>query len=320
MLRFHKLFAFVVFAVSVSSCEQLNSFLPNFNDSNKLNNLSSIDFGEIEHYPSFLWEDGNRAILNTTITTGFNEASANAGSFAVIEFQDEKGQVIRDKEIIISFNNEPLSGASYKLDSSPNKANRDLNLSIEFGDLSEAKKFSGYLAVKQSNLDRVNDTPLSNTAISSSAPKILSWKAEYTPVMNPLKKWVLAISLVIATFLLLRLTIIKRKLYPVFSGTVRYLESTTQSRSINFNGYRQVVLSTTIPKQSLFDRLWRGKVLYIKDPSINSPIEFTPKKKGAIKYRFAPDRFSVSPSDIFLQKGIEYKIKNSDTKQTVTLK
>ncbi|EJF08504.1 hypothetical protein [Pontibacter sp. BAB1700] len=316
MLKYYKIIAYLLLGAAFSSCDKLSSILPNFEKAETHESFSLIDFGKVEHYESFLWKDGNEAILDASIVTEFNEASSQAGSFVLFEIQDENGQTINRKDIQISVNGAALKDGSYKLVSSNNQAQQELTLSINFNNQADAKDFKGYLAVKQSNLDRVNDTPLDNIANT----KILQWQAQYEPVINPLKFWVIIISSVIAFILFLRLTILKKKIYPVFTGTVRYFESPTQSRSINFNGNRQVVLTNRIPKQGAFDKLWRGKILYINDPLFSEPIELTPKKKGAIKYRFNTSKYAVTPSDGFLQRGTEYKIKSSDSKQTVILK
>lgn len=314
MLKDYKLAILLLVSTFLTGCEEIKNLVSGSDEDNTQQSLAIVDFGEVEHYQPFLWKQGNDPILETTLVTEFNQASTQANSYITLEFQDEHGAPVKNQNIIISINDNEIQDGSYTLNASAEK--QELNVTLKFVDNNEANSFRGFLVTKQSNLDRVNDTPLENDTNAN----ILQWEAAYEPVINPLKMWLLIVLSIFALLLILRLTVFKKKLYPTFKGTVRYFESPTQSRSINFNGNRQVVITNRPHKQSAFDKLWRGKILYITDPLFTAPVEFTPRKRGTIKYRLDTNKYAVSPSDIFFQRGIEYKIKSTESKQTVILK
>ena len=61
--------------------------------------------------------------------------------------------------------------------------------------------------------------------------------------------------------------------------------------SIHFKGARMVVIDKVKHKQSYWNRLWTGKIIYKQNPAITAPITFKPTNKGK-KILFVADRNS----------------------------
>jgi hypothetical protein len=321
MLTRNKTVLLFLFILTFSSgCDHLDSMLQQVGLKEKPLSFASIEFGKTEHYESFLWKDGNTPVVNATLVLDFNQVALDENGTVTFKLQDEHGKTVTPSthKTKLIINGVEYPSGTYTLTADQLTNNNEVDFSLQFEDGAH-EGHKGFISVTHSNLDRINDTQLTSGK-SAVDQKILHWQAEYESVINPLKKWVLITASIIVLLLLLRLTVFKRKLYPVFNGTVRYFESPTQSRSINFNGHRQVIITNRTPKQGTFDKIWRGKILYINDPLFTAPVEFTPRKRGAIKYKLDVTKYAVTPSDGFIQRGIEYKIKSTDTKQTVTLK
>ena len=88
-------------------------------------------------------------------------------------------------------------------------------------------------------------------------------------------------------------------------------------RKVVFTGYKTVVFANKLIKQSFFNKLLTGEILYVIDTEFVSPIIFKPRgKKGAFAF-YSTGEYRISPNPV--PKVGKAIIENNKTKQRITL-
>ena len=123
---------------------------------------------------------------------------------------------------------------------------------------------------------------------------------------NPFIVWIWWICLTLIFITIIWFTVLQRLLYPRFRAIKKTLLIPNQSPIvIRMKGVRLVVIDNTTHKQSWWNSLWTGKVIYKQHPSIVSPIILKPTDKGRkILVALNPMDYTCTPNPIDMRPAI----------------
>jgi len=254
---------------------------------------AAIKFGEIEEYYPAFGKDFKAEILEVKAQLEFNEYAIQDNSFVDLEFVDKEGKAIPNVQFYV--NGTVIKGKNYhRFRAKDFKQNNVVNLGVQFLEGIEEEYYKGYLRVKSSNLDRIDDTDI---ATAGNKPVLYRWAAKYKRTMHPIVQGLLALLATIIAFLLIWFLIIKPLFYPRFrGGEIEFIEP--DIGSFRIKGYRKFILGgKTKVKQGTISKLFTGKIgQAMKDYDFD--ITLTPnKKRGTIWARYKAE------SDLYFNEG-----------------
>lgn len=152
------------------------------------------------------------------------------------------------------------------------------------------------------NVETVNDEPVLNYD-----NKI---RLKYDEVWNPMKWFCFIIFLILFGLLLLWFFVLKRIFYPTFKiKRIQINEPYYKSKTIK--GARLFIMTAKNNKQNIFNRWFKGKIIYEVNSEWIDPIEFTPFKKGAKVKTFG--KYSVEPYTLVIEKQQDYTFDHVDS-------
>ena len=232
----------------------------------------SIKFGEIEYYPSFLWVDARITPVVKTMDCDFSiDAQNDSTSFAEFQFVDNAGS--------------PVTGLEVKVNGVKAEQNRfriysdtkSVELEFTFTPESESGKHQGYLKLINHNLDRLDSQTLS----AGQPADAFQWTLYFDKSMNPLAFAILCVALTILIASIIWLLFLRQIFYKQFRAINKMLIIPNQAPiNIRFKGARKVIIDSSPHSQSLWNRIWTGKILYLTNPKITSPITLLPTSRG----------------------------------------
>ena len=123
---------------------------------------------------------------------------------------------------------------------------------------------------------------------------------------NPFIVWIWWICLTLIFITTIWFTVLQRMLYPRFRAITKTIVIPDQAPIvIRFKGARLVVIDSTQHKQSWWNKLWTGRIIYKQNSSITSPVTLKPTSKGK-KVLFIADaaNYTCSPNPIDLRPAI----------------
>lgn len=123
---------------------------------------------------------------------------------------------------------------------------------------------------------------------------------------NPFVVWIWWVCLTLIFCATIWFAVLQQLLYPRFRAIKKTLVIPNQAPIVmRMKGVRMIVIDNIIHKQSWWNRLWTGKVVYKQHPSIVSPIILKPTEKGRkILVVFTPTDYTCSPNPIDLRPAI----------------
>ncbi len=281
------------------------------------NQIATVQFGTSRFYPSFLWSKADTSCVIKKFDFEFSDDALVDNSHAMFRLVDLNGNPLNlNKEKFQFWVNDIPSNGEFTIKS--DRQNNPLSVNLKFQYLPESVEgnHSSYLILvnNQHNLDRIDDITLE----SGLDTKILKFDIRSDHEMNPLSLLLLWILAFILGCLFLWFLILKRTFYPVFSSMCKQVVIQDKSmRKVVFTGYKTVVFANKLIKQSFFNKLLTGEILYVIDTEFVSPIIFKPRgKKGAFAF-YSTGEYRISPNPV--PKVGKAIIENNKTKQRITL-
>jgi len=255
---------------------------------------AAIKFGEIvEFYPAF-GTDYKAKILEREIQLDFNEYAINENSYVDLELVDKDGNSIPNVQYYM--NGEPFSGGKYhRFRANKYTSNKRIKLGVKFLEGVSEDHFKGYLRVKKSDLDRIDNTDL---ASSGQTPILYRWTAQYKRRMHPIVVGILIGLATILTGLLLWFILLKPIFYPRFrGGEIEFI--TPDLGSIRLKGARKIHIGgKTKVKQGGLSKLFTGKIRQeLRGRDFDITLE-PHKKRGTVWTRYkAESNLDMTPSN-----------------------
>lgn len=281
-----KIFKFIILLfvmVVLSSCED-----------------NSISFGTVEYYPSFLWVESNVTPVDKTFHFDFSQDAQNdSKSFAQFQFVDNNGNPISTSVMQVYVDGSQLPGNRFSVYSK----DKSKNLTFKFSPNANNGKYQGYLKLIGHNLDRIESQQLSK----GQKVDVFQWTLYYDKVMNPLAKILMWIGIVVGACISLWILLLRQIVYPRFRAINKMIVIPNQAPvPIRFKGARMVILDSVHHRQSLWNRIWTGMIIYKNVPSLTTPITLKPTGKGrkilfkapSTNYHCMPNPIDIQPSQI----------------------
>ena len=280
-------------------------FLSSCKDGNYVG--ETADFGIAKYYKPFLFVKSDTVVLTKTLNYDFNDYAVEQKSFAKIKWVDDNQQPIQNKNIQFSVNGVQSNSNEFKISSDVNKGKLELGIKM----LPDFPKgyTSGFLSISNHQLDVVNNLDLS----TSPEERIFKWEATHKVVMNPLKKGLMWLGIVILALVVIWFLVLRNMLHPKFKrGKIQILSPYFGGISFNQNT-KLIVFTSNAKKQNTFNRIFTGKIIYEVNPIYGSDILLRPGRVNKVKIKL-PLGATIKPAVIQLDKFSEYAIKiNNNT-------
>lgn len=246
---------------------------------------------QVERVKPFLWIKGNPSdTLRWDLNPKFDEAAKDANSTAMFVVSSDH----------------PLDGCSLLFNGSQVSADStivlyaDQKALIELVVPQQHKDFDVNLSLREinvNNLDRINNNRPENVKIpiigsvdtSLSIVEIIIW----------------SLLALIVIFLLVWFGFLRNSIYPKFKRGIINIQS-PYFATIRVKGYRLVLFTPHARKQGMFDRIWKGKILYHTNPAWQNEAGIYPSGKN-MRFRCESGSLVCDPSPL-LMKQSDYKI------------
>ncbi len=273
----------------------------------------SENLGVSTYHPAFLWVKADTTFVEKALALEFSDDAVESNSYASLVITDINHNAFAANYAQIFFNDTMVNNG-FEVNSNNVGPNNEAKLKIRFLPNTKPGKQFGYLKVLSHDLDRINETHIKN----GGELDIFKWEITFQKKMNPLQKKILIILSLIVIVLLLWLTLFRRLFFPVFPKFKKMvLFGNINAQNINFTGAREVVFTSRIVKQGLFDRIFKGKILYISNPVISDEFKIKPKGRNLAFVIDNTLSYKVRPNPI-PQNGIA-EIENIKTKIIIKL-
>ena len=268
----------------------------------------SVNFGTVEYYPSFLWEDANISPVTKIMDCDFSlDAQNDANSFAEFQFVDNDGRPVSTSEMQVKVDGVPAKNNVFRV----NSKTKSIKLEFTFSPDAETGKHQGYLKLINHELDRLDSHQLS----SGLKIDIFQWTLNYDKRMNPLAFVLMWIEIITFGAVLLWLLFLKRMFYPQFRAINKMMIIPNQAPiSLRFKGKRMIIIDNQHHKQSLWNRFWTGEIQYIQTPYITTKIVLKPVRRGKqIMFISNATNYICTPNPISMQSSSVMDITNKST-------
>ena len=128
--------------------------------------------------------------------------------------------------------------------------------------------------------------------------------------MNPLKKGLLWVLLIIVSLLIIWFVFLRNLIYAKFNSGKLIINS-PYSKVIKIKGAQRLVFTTKEKKQTKLNKIFVGRILYEVNPIWESEVIFSPKNKRSIRIKTGMS-YSVIPSANQFTRGRTYEIKSKN--------
>lgn len=285
------LLLFSLFIVILNSCKKNNDSL-----------LPATDFGTAEFYEPFLFYNSDTVILSKSLKFNFNDYAEEKRSSVKIQFVDTAQNVITDQNVRFYINDELVNDNEFDL-KSQDSTNGIIKIGLQLLPGHPNGYTSGFLSISNHSLDVINNNDLN----SSDENRIFKWEAKYQVIMNPLKKILIWIGILILSLLVIWFMVLRNLLHSKFEkGRISIVSPVFDSIELNKNT-KLVVFTNTPNKQNLFNSIFTGKIIYKINPIYEGDIILRPGRKNQIKIKL-PLGAVIKPSVINLDKFKQYTI------------
>lgn len=265
------------------------------------------DMDKATWYDRFLfWGASDPDTLSVDLKTVFNDEARKEGSAVEFQVVDLDG----GKDFQLLYNGQPLTNGKITLRSNGNTASI---LSIVFNP--SAKEGKRYLAVKataKQELDNINDQPVEQYQLTLRSKYVVNW--------NPLKTILMWLGIIILAALLLWFLLVKHFIYPTIKVKTIQINDPYFSK-VNVKGKRRVVFTNKEMEQSLFSRIFTGKILYKKHDIWTSPLTFEAGTKRKTLRVLRTKDYAFDPYTSMLKAPNDYVVENTNdnTKIKITI-
>lgn len=257
-----------------------------------------IDAGTSDCYDKFLFYDEKLPdTLSVDLQTEYNSEALKDNSNVGFKVSCE---TLKDKEYIIYYNGLACENKSFIIKTNQQAESK---LSIVFNSGTPFGKHYFILTpINPINLEKINDEFISDYS--------LSIRAKHDNSINPLKKLLIGIVILLCALLIIWLLIIKPSLYPKIKAGALQISSPYFSR-IRINGATKVVITNKAQTQSFVNKVLFGKVMYECNQEWPDEWELYPSKKSV--RCILKGKYLVTPYTTTLTKNEEYVFEHLDT-------
>ena len=249
------------------------------------------DDAKIERIKPFLWIKGNPSdTLRWNLHPVFNEEAVSDNSFAQFKLHSDSDL----SAYTIHYNGEDLSADSL-ITVRPNQKGV-----IEIITLNQTKDNDLQLILTEihaEHLDRLNGEWPEHQQIAL--------KGEITTKVSLIEIIFWCICGLIILFLVAWFGFIRSQIYPKFQKGIIQIQN-PYFATIRVRGYRMIVFSPQAKSQNIWDKTWKGKILYHTNPTWTSVVEVSPSGKN-MRFRSLSNTLVCSPQPL-LMKGSAYTI------------
>ncbi len=270
------------------------------------NNLPGINFGTSTYYDSFLFSKSSNDSLTKILKINFNDWAQDNSGFADLYFVDDQDKIIGipGSKVNLFINCDHKKDGIIQLTSSP-KPIDSLEIKLQFDPSNNSRNFSGYLMLQNGKIERINNIEIQN----ASGVELFKWNAKQEVVMNPLKKGLLWFLLIVASSLLIWFLFIRNRMYPKMARGQIILNS-PYYKSIKTKGIRQIIFTNKHYKQSRFNKLFAGEIIYEKNDLWQEEIKFSPARRRQLRIKM-PAHYNINPFTSKIDQGKTYTIKGN---------
>ncbi len=271
-----KKFVYLIILVLFCSCEE-----------------TGVPMGTVKYYPSFLWVEACMKPAEQTYHFDFSpDAKLDTFCFAEFQFVDNAGNPIDTNTMRIMVGDEWLAENKLKVTNDVDS----LSLNFIFTPQAEGGQHQGYFRLVNYNLDRLDSQTLDGTQLVDA----FQWTFQYEKSMNPLAKLQMWVGIIIVILLVIWFVLLRPIFFPCFGSIQKtFVVPGMAPLIVRFKGARMVVIAASHQKkQSEWNRLWKGKIVYMTHPAFVSPITFKPSRGRQVLVRFETGIYQVSPNPI----------------------
>lgn len=286
-----------------------------FSCSKKDENSAKVFWGKTDYYKNFLFKKYEPVIMTKKIEFDFNE-DAEKGLDTNIKFKlvekDPDGNFNSTADVLIYKNG--ILCADNILTLQPKDTT--LELGMEFTPQARKGNHTLYLQVLNSGgLDRIDDIELSSTNNFILAHE---WVVKKDEVYNPLAIGLFWIVVCLLTFLVVWRFVIRPILYETFKVRKLYVFCPgSPMKTLTLKGAYKAVASNRMKKQSIFNKFFKGKIVFTQNEFWEHDIEFIPGTRKTVRARM-PKEFTIIPSSR-LTVGIDTEIINNKNNKVAKL-
>ena len=278
-MKAHLHILFAISAILLAACQEEED-------------LPKTCFGECSYYPSFFWSDADTCGVTKHLYLDFSDdAKEDEEAFAEITFVDKECNAIPDDILEITIDGVVIKDNTFKVYSTETEK----EVKLRFLPKAESGNHQGYIKlVSYSHLDRFEDLELSGGPVKDMSRR---WDLYFNKCMNPLAKVMMWIGILAITLLTIWFHILRPILFPRFKTVNKMFNIPGYAPLVvRMRGARMVVISDKSQKDSFWNALVKGPVLYKTHPAFHAPVTLLPSKMGiVVKADFSKYRVSVNP-------------------------
>lgn len=257
-----------------------------------------IDAGTSDCYDKFLFYDEKLPdTLSVDLLAEYNSEARKDHSKISFKVSYE---TLDENEYSIYYNGKECENKMFSID-----ANHQIGARLSILFKSEASFGKHYFILTPINpisLEKINDDSISDYS--------LSIRAKHDNSMNPLKKLLIGIVILLCALLIIWLLIIKPSLYPKIKAGALQISSPYFSKK-RINGATKVVITNKCQTQSFVNKVLLGKVIYECNQEWPDEWELYPSKKSV--RCILKGKYLVTPYTTTLTKNEEYVFEHLDT-------
>ena len=267
---------------------------------------AEVNFGVAEYYEPFLWVKSDTSILVKKLKFSFNDFAFESKSKVILSFTDENEQIIKD-DVELYVDGLKISNKSIILKSNTAKQGY-LSIGIRFIPGFNEGVSTGFIKIKNTDLDRINNNELS----SSGENRLIKWRAENKVIMNPLLKGILWFVILIVSGLIIWFVLLRNMIYPKMGKGSIFIQGQYISKPIKTKGARKIVLTNKSEKQTILNRIFAGRIVSEVNPFWEQKIVLTPFRKRQLRVQLGSD-YIISPyTNTFVRGGGDYEMKRNN--------
>jgi hypothetical protein len=295
-MKFLKIISISLLLLFLYSC--------NSNEDDKGFTGKVVEFGTAEYYEPFSWVKSDTVILEKKLKFQFNDFAKQNNSFIKIIVTDEEGAKLDNSNIQLFVNDRYCKDGTIGV-YSDSIIEGELKIGLKFMPGFDKKNVTGYIKILSTDLDRIN----SNELNASNEKRLFKWAAEYKVGMNPLKKVLLWSLFIIISVLLTWFVVLRNIVYPKMGKGTLVIQGPFSAR-IKAKGARKVVFTDKIIKQSRFNRIFAGKIIYQKNNFWEEPLVLYPFRKRTLRLKLSKI-YIITPYSSTIQRGRNYELKKN---------
>lgn len=280
--------------------------------------LNTVDFGKVQYYNPFLWVKSDIPKTKNVLVFDFNNHAINEGASLSLQLVEDNGKPVIKKDGLLKMyvDDHYCADGKFMINTSSLPKNGEVCVEIEFLPGLSTKTFVGFLVVKETNLDRIN-----NQDFFMNDTKIMKWQARYEKVFNPLALGIFWAIIIIIICVFIWFLILRDRIYPKIKSGVIQIQS-PYFESVKLNRAMKVIFSDHQKKQRLSEKFWKGKI--ISKANVVWTHDFIlsrGKKKGQLKYKL-PYNYIIksidnTPMGIYLDRYKSYEIINDNKEKII---